>query len=217
MSEHPANNIYEELTNYTLSKCQIFYDEVRQLLPQLPAEMQFTLDNSRLINGYASGGGALSPREIAVAYDPFFAASTDEKEAELRATVFHEAYHVAQNFTFEIPKPSPMENAIYEGAATVFEREMAASSPRWGEYPADVSTWVEEVKALPPDYDWRKWKFYDPETDRSWILYRTGTFIVDRALARNPQLTIVNLSSQKAYTKPQSLRHFGLYKLRLCV
>ncbi len=41
--------------------------------------------------------------------------------------------------------------------------------------------------------DINKWKFYDPETKRRWIMYRTGTFIVDEALRQNPQLTIESL------------------------
>jgi hypothetical protein len=74
----------------------------------------------------------------------------------------------------------------------VFERDRAGSDPPWGMYfDAETMTrWASELAALPLDYDERRWKFWDEETKRSWIVYRTGTYLVDRALARNPALAV---------------------------
>jgi hypothetical protein len=56
--------------------------------------------------------------------------------------------------------------------------------------------WAAELAALPPDYDESRWKFWDPERKQSWILYRVGTFLVDRALARRPDLAIEDLAAR---------------------
>lgn len=57
--------------------------------------------------------------------------------------------------------------------------------------------WLQEVRGLPNgfEYEWQRWKFFDPGTGRKWILYKVGVFLVDEVLKNNPGLTIVAMST----------------------
>lgn len=193
-------SIYAQLNDYVQQKCADYYQEVRKILPDLPKTMKFSFDNSVLTEVTASGGYAKNHNHIVLAFDPFFSSSGKRKEADLRAAVFHESYHIAQDFTYAHALMKPIANAIGEGAATVFEREFAGSEPTWGKYSKEVAGWVDEVKKLGDDYGgkWNEWKYYDPETDRKWILYKVGTYIVDQALTKNPKISVVDLANKKA-------------------
>lgn len=99
---------------------------------------------------------------------------------------------------------SAVDHAIYEGAATKFEQIRAGTNPGWSQYPEEVEDWVREISLLGNEYDFGKWKFYDPETSRRWILYRSGCYIVDQAmlksgksieeLAKTPPMKIFEMS-----------------------
>jgi hypothetical protein len=112
-----------------------------------------------------------------------------ERTRRLHGAVLHEAMHVVQGFTMwayrDRAAPPALEHAVYEGCATVLERERAGTTPPWARLEDDetMRAWTGEVAALGTDFDWRRWKFYDPETGRDLVLYRVGTFVVDRALA----------------------------------
>lgn len=67
-----------------------------------------------------------------------------------------------------------------EGLATAFERDFAGTSPPWGSYGADASSWVEELLTLPLDPDTSAWMVRHPD-GRRWIGYKAGTFLADRA------------------------------------
>ena len=77
-----------------------------------------------------------------------------------------------------------MDVVVSEGMATAFERDFAGASPPWGDYPDDISTWVDELIALPMSAfgSYAKWMFKHPD-GRRWIGYRAGTYIVDQAMA----------------------------------
>ena len=163
-----------------------WHGEVRTLLPTLPDSLTIELDNQWLIPDEATGGLAVARDKVALAFDPEFKGDRAQQFHKLRGSYFHECFHVVQGFVGDDAEDgmAALDNGIYEGAATVFEREHAGTSPGWGEYGdrATMLTWLAEVQALPANYDWQKWKFYDPATDRRWILYRVGTFVVDEAL-----------------------------------
>jgi len=175
----------------------IWHAEVKTLLPDLPANLKVEFDNSRLIDKYGVGGFAASKDKIELAFNPGFIGNKEKQLNDLRGSYFHENYHVVQGFVGnEFDKEmSAIDNAIYEGTATRFESLRAKTNPSWGEYPdrKTVMSWLKSVLSLPKNYDWGKWKFYDPETGNRWIIYRVGVFIVDEALAKNPTLKIEDL------------------------
>ncbi len=176
--------------------------EARDLLPGL-GEVTVRLDldpaSRLLIPDHGVGGLAAAPDRILVAFDPTATVDRPEHLLRLRGAVFHESFHVANGFVasrFRGRALSAVHNAVYEGAATAFERDRAGSKPPWGVYfdGETMSAWVAELAALPLDYDERRWKFWDEETKRSWVVYRTGTYLVDRALARHPELRVEELA-----------------------
>jgi hypothetical protein len=178
--------------------------EARRLLPGLgEVAVQLEVDPASrlLIPSHGVGGVTASADEIVVAFDPTAAIERDEQLRRLRGAVFHESFHVVHLFLsgrFRDRAPTALESAVSEGAATVFERDRAGSGPPWGAYYGEETMldWAAELAALPPSYDEVRWKFWDDERKQSWILYRVGTFLVDRALARHPELAIEDLAAR---------------------
>ena len=188
---------------------EVAYTEARKLLPELPEDIKIWLDNRHLIPETGDGGYAYAPDIINISFDLHF----NDKKAQLehlRATLFHEGYHLVQGFTEEQPEVEPktlQEFAIYEGCATVFEREYAGSQPLWGDYHqhnTDVlEQWQENLQTITAEEyrnDWSvydKWAFYDEESGERWRLYKTGTWLVDEALKKSG-LDILDLRLKKA-------------------
>lgn len=162
--------------------------ELRSLLPGLPEKIEIEFDNTQLIPSDGTGGFALERDKILLAFDPNFSGDKDQQMCNFKASLFHEGFHLLQGFVGndeDIKHVSALENAVYEGAATMFEMLRAGSNPPWGAYPEDVQNWVDELARLDNETywkAWRQWKFYDPETDRRYIMYRSGTYIVEQAL-----------------------------------
>jgi len=132
--------------------------EVATLLPTLPPEVTIEFDNQHLTPGFGTGGVAWSPNVIKLAYDPTFCTNHKELMDELRATYFHEAYHLARGVSFEsTPHDLPaINNAIEEGLATKFEVAHTNSKPGYEQY-EDRETmldWLKEVKGLPDGFDY---------------------------------------------------------------
>lgn len=174
--------------------------EVSELLPSLPADIDVQFDNDFLVPGFGTGGAAWNLDTIKLAYDRSLNTSQELLIAELKATYYHETYHLARGVSFETTPPDlpALSNAIEEGAATKFEVVHADSKAEYQQYEdrATMQSWLKEINRLPNgfDYDWQRYKFFDPETGRKWILYKIGMFIVDEALNNNPDFTIEGLS-----------------------
>lgn len=185
-----------------LSQVPEWQKEIKATLPALPDDIAVEFDNRYLITDTGTGGFAVSRDRIKLAFDPNFPGDREEQIADLKAINSHESFHIVQNYVGDNPALDgipAIEHAIYEGAATKFEMLRVGSNPGRGQYPADRQTildWFNEVKSLPKDFDFDKWKFYDPETDRRWILYRVGTFIIDEVLRHNPELAIEDLATR---------------------
>ena len=107
-------------------------------------------------------------------------------DEHLRSTLFHELHHLARGYVVRggEPRTSFMDAVVSEGMATAFERDFAGAKPPWGEYPEDISTWVEELLGLPMSAfgSYANWMLEHPD-GRRWIGYRAGTYIVDQAMA----------------------------------
>lgn len=178
--------------------------EARVLLPALgPLAVHVEVDPASrlLIPEHGVGGVTASADLIVVGVDPTAEVERGVLLRRLRGAVFHECFHIVHLFVpgrFRDRTPTALETAVYEGAATVFERDRAGSEPPWGVYyrEATMLGWAAELAALPPGYDEQRWKYWDAERKQSWIVYRVGTFLVDRALARHPELAIEDLAAR---------------------
>lgn len=190
MGEYHPNLIPNiELHDALHAQIDKYLPEVRELLPDLPQDLKVTIDNSHLIKSYGVGGYAKSKDEILVSFDPDFEGDKDQQRTNFIGSVFHESYHVVQGFTGEDNKfqGSPfIEHAIIEGAATKFEVIRGGSNGGWAQYPPDeIEGWFNEVLNMEYTTDgptWGRIKFYDKETDRRWVLYRVGCYVIDNAL-----------------------------------
>ncbi len=174
-----------------------WHKEVRLILPGVPKNMEYIFDMRYLAPDTGAGGYTLSKEKIALAFDSSFEDKMSQMTS-IRGAVFHENYHVVQGWTGEIKgEPTAMFNTIMEGAATVFERDTAGASPPWAVYDIfdNPNEYVKKINQLEKGYDWRRWKFEDPETSIKWIMYRIGTYIVDQALENNKELSIVDLAT----------------------
>ncbi len=181
------------------------FEEARKLLPNLPKDIQIYFSDYGILEDTGIGGYAYSSGIITISLDPHFD-DTAKQEANIRPTVFHESFHICQGFTGEDGPFSAIDNAIYEGMATVFEREYAGVLEPYGDYRQisieKLKQWAEELKKLSAEAFadegvYSKWKFYHPELNERWIAYRTGTWLVDEVLKKK-RITILDLRASNA-------------------
>jgi len=180
-------------------------NEVRRLLPNLPKSIQIYFSDYGILEDTGIGGYAYSSNIITISLDPNFD-DKEKQEANIRPTMFHESFHLSQRFTGEDGPFSAIDNALYEGMATVFEREYAGVFEPYGDYrqisEKKLKQWTEELRRLSAEVFadgevYSKWKFYHPELKERWIAYRTGTWLVDEVLKRK-RLSILDLRTKKA-------------------
>ena len=174
--------------------------EIRSLLPTLPEDVtiHWFSGGPLLILAEGVGGFAYDLDSITLVYDPEF--PDKEKQLQyLKGKDYHESFHLVQGYVGSADHSAllPIGGAIYEGAATVFERERAGTDPSYGQYPDEdvVNEWIKEIKTLTPDYDRKAWEGFHPEKKQAHILYKAGTYIVDEALKNSPDLTIESLAT----------------------
>jgi uncharacterized protein YjaZ len=197
---HYQNEEVDKQFEASISK---YYDEVRELLPKLPETIQIYFSDYGILPETGVGGFAYAPDIITISIDPDF---TDKKkqQRDIRPTIFHESFHIHQGFTGQGGLFTAVENAIYEGMATVFEREYCDIWQQYGDYretaEADLSQWLKELQKLSIkefDDNYSDWKFYHPTLKEKWIVYRVGTWLVDEVLSKHP-LSIMDLSAKTA-------------------
>ncbi len=199
---HYQNKAYETPFESLISDS---LDEVRKLLPNLSESVQIYFSDYGILEETGIGGYAYSSNIITISLDPNFD-DKGKQEASIRPTVFHESFHLSQGFTGEDGPFSAVDNALYEGMATVFEREYAGVFEPYGDYrqisEKKLKWWTEELREMSAEVFadeevYSKWKFYHPELKEQWIAYRTGTWLVDKILKKKG-LTILDLRTKKA-------------------
>ena len=158
--------------------------EVRPLLVTLPARIHLTVrPGLDVIDETGETASAMAPDGIMWTVDPNghggVAAIT---RTWLRATLFHELHHLARSSAAD-PR-SIVDYAVYEGMATVFERDFAGVQTPWGAYPKNVNEWADELMRLPENAPRRDWIYSHPD-GRRWIGIKVGAYWVDRASAKS--------------------------------
>ena len=162
--------------------------EVRVILPRLPTSINLWVNsNTFVIEETGEMGMAPEPARINWTVDASRSEGVETiANKRLRPTLFHELHHLSRGYVVRggAPRTSFMDVVVSEGMATAFERDFAGAKPPWGEYPEEISTWVDELIALPMSAfgSYTEWMIEHPD-GRRWIGYKAGTFIVDQAMA----------------------------------
>ena len=154
--------------------------DVRCFLPELPPELRITIQTgSRVIPETGETGSIGLPRAIYWTVNPAHPGGVvSVARAQLRATLFHECYHLVREAT--LTPDSLVDLAVNEGLATAFERDHGGAATPWGDYDDNIAVWTEELLALPADAPQRDWMFSHPD-GRRWIGFKVGTYLADRA------------------------------------
>lgn len=180
-----------------------YYDEVRKLLPELPQTMQIYFDDTTIIPETGLYGFAYSSNIMTLQIDPEFH-DKDSQVRNLRPLIFHESMHIRQGYTGDKEPVTAIESAIYEGMATVIERDQCGVWEPWGEYrnlpEENLKKWEKELTKLSIDEFLKNtddWKFWHHEKQERWIVYKTGMWMVDKVLQKHG-LTILDLAPKTA-------------------
>lgn len=135
-------------------------------------------------------GMAYSDEYLSITFDAAVPYGVDNLKRALRSTVYHEMVH-ATTFAHDPWRPSALFGAVTEGLATVFERDYSGEgAPLWAEYESDdtMKGWYEEIRSLPQTEQKDMNYFVSHSDGRKWIVYKTGTWMIDRLLESGEDL-----------------------------
>ncbi len=168
--------------------------DARQLLPGLPHDLRITVQaGNRVIPETGENGSIGLPAAVYWTVNPQHTGGVlAVVNAQLRATLFHEWYHLVRETRFA--PETLLERAVNEGLATAFERDFGGAPTPWGAYPAEVGVWVTEMLGLPPGAPSREWMHAHPD-GRRWVGYKVGTDLADRAL-RESGISLAQLAGE---------------------
>lgn len=165
------------------SVCRATEADLRERLPMLPSYLHLVVEpGNGVIVETGEVGFTMAPHAIKWTVDPARNVAS-VASAHLRHVLFHESHHAARLLRYpeEAYTQDWASGAIFEGLATLFERESGEFDPPWGRYEAStIESWAEELLAQPVDGTYTHWKFEHPD-GRRWIAYRVGTWIAERA------------------------------------
>lgn len=183
------------LVEVTISEHEV---RTRQLLPELPEDLQIYVYDENIIPEKGVGGYAFNLNILSLAVDNDFA-DKDLQRRALADTMLHEGYHIVQGHTGEkphAPRGNALHSSIYEGAATKFEIAYGIDGDApWGDYSAhneeELSDWRDKLEAISHEEWladdgklWQRWSFYDHEDNQRWKSYKVGAWIVDDYLVK---------------------------------
>jgi uncharacterized protein YjaZ len=157
--------------------------EVRRLLPDLPARLNVSIYPSRyVIPEIGATGVAWRKDWIGWFVNPCDERGvTDIAEVSFRHALFHELHHCARR-TLDRRGTTLADAAVFEGLATVFARDAGGDLAAWAQYDHSmVPAWTTELLST-SEADHGQWFFQHPD-GRRWIGYLVGTYLIDQAVA----------------------------------
>jgi uncharacterized protein YjaZ len=171
-----------------------------KLLPSLSEHLNIAVRPyfSGIIPEYGTGARTHDSQFIEIWFDKSVPHGVEKTLRSLCHTVFHEGNHAARwNSVDEDYRL--VEGAVFEGLATVFEREHAGYQPLYGKYEDDVTMkkWFAEIKATEDDWSKREGLFFDSPDGRRWVGYKTGTWLIDKAMKKSGR-SVVELTELPA-------------------
>jgi len=194
----------EHVQSELMSRIETWYKELKDILSALPEDLKiywFAQDDPGIMKDFGVGGYAYSPQIMSLGFTLDFEDKEDQLK-QLKSTVYHEGLHIAQNYTGTGETTPLIECMIYEGLATIFEREVLGNHQPYGEYPDDktVRQWIDDISDVKTPWgfaDYAKWGFEDPESGEKWRLYKAGTWLIDQIL-KNTDTTVMNMTKMTA-------------------
>ena len=179
------------------------HNDAAKLLKNLSSDMTIEFVDNGASDQTGVGGFAVSPNHLNVAVLKGFSAPTTQQR-NLRAVVFHELYHINQGFTYEQAPFTALQAAVFEGCAVTFEREHGGGEATYANFSEhsneQLTDWRGQLEQVGLKYfedtdTWLRWAQYHPELDQKWIIYKVGTWLVQRILSEN-NLNILDLQDK---------------------
>jgi len=175
------------------------YRQVKAIYPDLADEVNVsvrTLERDLTMVGHVTGMAA-APGRIVIMISSLHPHSLEQAARDgLAGTFTHELHHLRRGWTIEGNHYGPgiQIAVINEGLAVMFAEEVTGTSKPGNQQPDEntAMAWAQEIRELPIDANYGEWMFQHPD-GRMAVGYRTGRFLVQRALARSG-LDIVALS-----------------------
>ena len=176
-------------------------EEVRNLLPNLPdsikvivANVDWNLD---VVNGVTGRTETNHPPLVLIQISNNYQGGViDSVYQGIKSTIFHEFHHLSRGWAIQDNKfsygiPNAMVN---EGLAVAFTEIFTGNINEVNAYTEEADHWVKEILALPLDASYSDWVMGEHPDGRTYIGYRTGNFLVRRAM-NNSGKSILELSN----------------------
>lgn len=173
------------------------YIEVIQLLPFTSQYVNFYVHPSEyIIKETGLNGYTVNSEYISISFDSELRLGSTKILQNIRPIIFHEMNHAAR-FQCSIWHETSLDMCLFEGLATVFEREHAGINPPWGQYNnADVQEWLAELRTLKNGVLTDEYRFEHPD-GRRWIAYKVGTYIIDEAI-KHSGMSVIELTQKES-------------------
>lgn len=160
--------------------------EVYALLPALGRDITIEVTaGPGVIPETGEVGASVAPGMVSWTINPDHALGVEAiVRSYLRETLFHEFHHQVRGWTLRGNPPGTtiMDAVIAEGMASVFARDFAGADVPWAADPDDPVAWLSDLRENGSMMQYNQWMFDHPD-GRRWIGYRTGVWVVDRAIA----------------------------------
>lgn len=176
-------------------------EEVRNLLPNLPDSIKVIVENVDwnldIVNGVTGRTETNHPPLVLVQISNNYQGGViDSVHQGIRSTIFHEFHHLSRGWAIQDNKfsygiPNAMVN---EGLAVAFTEIYTGNINDVNSYTEEADHWVKEILALPLDASYADWVMGVHPDGRTYIGYRTGNFLVRRAM-NNSGKSILELSN----------------------
>ncbi|MEJ0073784.1 MAG: DUF2268 domain-containing putative Zn-dependent protease [Candidatus Saccharibacteria bacterium] len=145
-----------------------------------------------VIPEYGTGALTHDTEFIEIHFDAAVPHGRERVLKSLYETPFHEGNHAARWNSVAYDERF-IASVTFEGLATVFEREYAHYQPLYGKYEDDdtMREWFAELEQA--DWDERAVLFFGNPDGRRWIGYKTGAWLIDKAM-KNSGKSVIELT-----------------------
>lgn len=166
--------------------------EVRSLIPMLPDSIEVIVENVDwnldIVGGVTGRTETNSPPLVMIQISNNYQEGIiDSVHSGLQATIFHEFHHLSRGWAIQDNKfsygiPNAMVN---EGLAVAFTEIHTGTVYETNAYSDEADSWVKEILDLPLDVSYSDWVMGEHPDGRTYIGYRTGNFLVRKAIAES--------------------------------
>lgn len=186
--------------NDAIASIQKGVDLSRQLLPSLSESLNIAVRPyfQGIIPEYGAGARTWDSEFIEVWIDKTVPYGPENMLEAIYQSTLHECNHAARWSSISQDNRL-LETALFEGLATVFERDQAKYQPLYGIYEDDetMQKWYTEINTTGSDWNKNQELLFNHSDGRRWVAYKTGTWLIDRAL-RYSDKTISELTVMPA-------------------